>query len=362
MGLMSRPRPIIILGPTAGGKSALAVELAEAMVDIDGRAGQIISADSMQVYRHMDAGTAKPSAALRHRAVHHMIDCVEPTERFAVSDWLEQAEAIIERLLANHTRPIIVGGTNLYIKALLEGMFDGPPANEAFRRSIAEVNVHELHQQLSTVDPAAAERISCNDRKRITRALEVFEATGTPISDWQKQWESEGVTKRQSDEGEETISDDDRAASAGRYRFNPILIALRWPVEQINSRINLRVKAMFFPEKVDQSLAAETCPNGESLPVETARLESQHLLGMQAREALGYKQVLAAMHGELTMDEDFERTKIQTRRFAKQQRTWLKRFHGVHWLDAGEHEPAALQEGAINLIRSQGEHRPHCEA
>jgi len=120
-------RPYVILGPTAGGKSDLAVALAETLPG----GGEIIGADSMQVYRHMDAGTAKPPKELCGRVPHHMVNIVEPTERFTVADWLEQVEALIESLQAQSKTPIIVGGTNLYLKALLEGMFDGPGQDEA---------------------------------------------------------------------------------------------------------------------------------------------------------------------------------------------------------------------------------------
>src|SRR5689334_22268600 len=146
---MSRPRLIVLLGPTAGGKSDLAAALAERLPG----GGEVLGADSMQVYRHMDAGTAKPPAALRARVPHHLIDIVEPTERFTVADWLARAEPLIESLLGAGRWPIVVGGTNLYLKALLEGMFDGPAIDAAFRASVADVSAQELHKRLAGVDP-----------------------------------------------------------------------------------------------------------------------------------------------------------------------------------------------------------------
>jgi len=297
---MSELRPIVILGPTAGGKSELAVQLAERL------SGEVIGADSMQVYRQLDAGTAKPEPALRARAVHHLIDIVEPTEPFTVADWLTRADGLIAELAGRGRRAIVVGGTNLYLKALLVGMFDGPPADMAYRASLDAIGTGELHTRLKSVDPAAGERISPNDRKRIVRALEVFETTGTTISEQQQEWAQEPAV----------------------YRHNPVLIGLNWPTETINRRINARVKQMFEPAE-----------GVESLPDETARLLSAGLLGLQAREALGYKQVIAHMAGEMTLDEAFERTKILTRRFAKQQRTWLRRFRVIGWIDAGETGP-----------------------
>ena len=136
------------------------------------------------------------------------------------------------------------------------------------------------------------------------------------------------------------------------YRHNPILVGLSWPTEVINRRINLRVKAMFAPESVSPELAHEICPNGESLPLEVRRLESAGLLGPQARQALGYKQVLEHVAGESTLDKALEKTKILTRRFAKSQRTWLRRFGGVVWLEAGEKPNSALLTEAGAIVTS----------
>lgn len=334
---MTKPRPIVILGPTAGGKSELAVELAEQL------GGEVIGADSMQVYRHLDAGTAKPPAALRRRVRHHLIDIIASIDPFTVADWLERAEALIEALGRGNTAPVIVGGTNLYLKALLEGMFEGPPADALFRAALAEMTPGELHDQLRQCDPEAAQRIHPNDRKRIVRALEVFELTGTPISQWQQQWVSEKENT--------TPATRNLQPATPTYRHNPILIGLTWPTEIINQRINQRVKAMFFPQQVDAALAAAIVPNGESLPDETRRLESAGMLGAQAREALGYKQVLDHLAGRCSLDEAFEQTKIQTRRFAKHQRTWMRRFRGVNWLD-GPVDLRNLAELAIDAARS----------
>lgn len=310
------PRLIVILGPTAGGKSELAVQLAEQLPG----GGEILGADSMQVYRHMDAGTAKPEPELRNRAPHHLIDIAEPTERFTVADWLSLAEPLIEKLLRDQRWPIVVGGTNLYLKVLLEGMFEGPAEDEAFRASLADLPTGELHTRLRPLDPEAAGRIHPNDRKRLIRALEVHHVTGQPISAQQQQWQDAPQT----------------------YRHNPILLGLEWQVPQINRRINARVKMMFEPP-----------PGVESLPHETRRLEQQNMLGPQAREALGYKQVLAAIHGESSMADAMEQTKIQTRRFAKQQRTWLRRYQGVKWLLAEQGTEPVVDE-AINWALTSG--------
>ena len=312
------PRPIVILGPTAGGKSDLAAQLAERL------GGEVLGADSMQVYRHLDAGTAKPPPELRKQVPHHLVDLVEPTERFTVHDWLKLADAKIAELQAEGKTPVVVGGTNLYLKALLEGLFDGPGQDEAFRATLADTPNPELHARLKVIDPDAAQRIAPADRQRLTRALEVHHLTGQPISELQKEWADH---------------------PPGTYRHDPVLIGLRWDVDDINPRINLRVKAMFTPEKVPTELAEAVCIGGESLPDEVRRLVAENRLipGSQAAEALGYKQVLAALFPEQfpgaadrliqNLDDAFERTKILTRRFAKQQRTWLKHFRSVHWID-----------------------------
>ena len=324
-------RPIVIVGPTAGGKSELAVDLAEKL------RGEVLSADSMQVYRHMDAGTAKPAPELRARAAHHLIDIVEPTERFTLADWLARADELIERLQGRGLRPIVVGGTNLYLKALLEGMFtpDSDASSQggaadggidrAFRESLAGLPSAELHDRLAAVDQPAAERIHPNDRKKLTRALEVFHLTGRPISAWQTQWQPAAP-----------------ALPGPAYRHNPILIGLDWPVVAINQRINARVKQMFYPGAGKAQI--------ESLPDEVRRLEAAGLLGPQACHALGYKQVLEHLHGTLTLDEAFEKTKVLTRRFAKGQRHWLRRYRGVAWLKAADLGDRALTAAALDRI------------
>jgi len=303
----------------------------------------------------MDAGTAKPTKAMREQAVHHMIDVCEPTERFTVADWLAGAEAIMARLAADGRRAIVVGGTNLYVKALLEGMFQGPTIDEAFRQSLEALSPQILHERLRVIDPRSADWIHPNDRKKITRALEVFHLTGKPISDMQTQWgESERrgedtPARRPGERAEEGESRGD--AGPTTYRHDPILIRLDWSVEGINRRINARVKAMFFHDAGAGAggVAFGECELTESLPEEVRRLEAAGLLGPQAREALGYKQVLEQMAGQCTLDDAFERTKILTRRFAKTQRTWLKRFRGAAGLDAEHLSAEAMAERAIGV-------------
>ncbi len=353
------PRPIVILGPTAGGKSELAVELAERIGEKTGIPGQILGADSMQVYRHMEAGTAKPDASQRGRATHHLIDIVEPTERFTVADWIARADELIASLQSQSITPIIVGGTNLYLKALLEGMFEGPAIDEALREELHAIPIIELRQRFEAIDPVAASRIHANDRKRMVRAIEVFQQTGKRISELQTQWgggSSEFRVPGSELKGNKTctatsppltrnseLGTQNSELETQNYRGDPILIGMMWPVEKINMRINARVKEMFFPAACG---VASSAP--ESLPAETARLETMGLLGPQARKALGYQQVLDHLQNprEISLDDALEQTKILTRRFAKTQRTWLKRFRGVRWFEADVVSP---QEIARNV-------------
>ncbi|MAE63491.1 MAG: tRNA (adenosine(37)-N6)-dimethylallyltransferase MiaA [Phycisphaeraceae bacterium] len=323
---MPELRPILVLGPTAGGKSAVAYELARRL-----GAAEIVGADSMQIYRGMDAGTAKPDPAWRRQVVHHMIDVVEPTERFTVADWLGRAGAIIDGLLERRVVPIVVGGTNLYIQALLEGLFDGPPADPAIRDELERLDGPQLYAGLRDVDPAAADQIHPNDRRRLVRALEVHRTTGTPISAWQQQWRDDAADRP--------------------YLRDPRIIGLSWPTEPLNLRINLRVRAMFHPDRVPDEVARAVLPAGESLPDETRRLLDAGRLGDQSRQALGYKQVIEFIEGRMTLDTAFERTKILTRRFAKMQRTWLRRFRSVSWLDAAIEGPDALAGEAELIVR-----------
>jgi tRNA dimethylallyltransferase len=287
------PRVIVILGPTAGGKSDLAMELARR------RGGELVSADSMQVYRGMDIGTAKPTPAEQAAVRHHAIDLVDATEEgFTVARWLRVADDAIADILARGKTPIVVGGTNLYIRAFLEGLDEAPAADAAFRTSLEAVPPEELHARLAALDPTAAARLHPNDRRRVTRALEILHATGETATDRRTAWNDAGVAPRRSD---------------------LFTVILDWPVELINRRINARVRRMFEGGFVE----------------EVARLSAAGGLCAQARAACGYEELLRAIGSDgraprpRDLDEAAESTKIRSRRLAKQQRTWLKRFRAL---------------------------------
>jgi len=285
---------ILILGVTGSGKGRLAFELACEI------GAEIISVDSMKVYRRMDIGTAKPPKQALQSVRHHLIDVVEPSEPFNVGAFLDLAYSAIEEVKGRGKPIITVGGTALYIKALLYGLFEGPGCDERIRTRLRELEKSEgagrLYSRLREVDPSAAERIHANDSKRIIRALEVYELTGRRISQLQKQFEAE------------------------KPRHEWMIIGLRSEKEQANRRINQRVKRILSEGLVDEA---------ESL------LAEERPLSRQAGCAIGYGEIIDYLHGNTTLEEAVEQIKKNTRRLAKNQRTWFKTFKNVNWLDVG---------------------------
>ena len=293
-----RPRYPVIVGPTAGGKTALGVELAKRLVSPDGRAGQVVTADAYQIYRGLDIGTAKPTPDERDGVEHHLIDIVDLKDRFSVHDWLGRADPLVRDLQAQGIRPVVVGGTNLYIKAFLDGLFKAPEPSREIRERVGAMDQPQRRAMLREADPEAFGRIDGADIRRTRRALEVYLQTGTPISHLQRQWDAQQPARPEA-----------------------VLVGLEWAPEAINARINRRVRLM-----VERGL------------VEEARaLHESDAFGPQSREAIGYKQLIAHFEGRCTLDEAIERIKIDTRRFAKNQRTWLKRLRareGSVWVRA----------------------------
>jgi tRNA dimethylallyltransferase len=281
-----------IMGCTGSGKGGLGRELACRT------GGEIISIDSMKVYRRMDIGTAKPSLEVRRLIPHHLIDIVEPSEEFSVAQYLKHAERAIADIHARGRPVFVVGGTPLYIKALSQGLFEGPGADPTIRARLTATaereGRHALSEQLRRVDPVAAERIHPNDLRRLVRALEVHELTGQPISALQAQWDQE------------------------RTRYDCVFIGLRRDREDQAHRINERVRRMIAEGLVDEvrSLLAEPKP-----------------LSTVARQALGYAEIIKHVEGACSLADALEMIKINTRQFAKAQRTWFKRFAPVEWID-----------------------------
>lgn len=309
----------LLLGCTAVGKTEVALQLAE-------RHGlEVVSIDSMQVYRGMDIGTAKPTATELARVPHHLIDVLDPWESCSAARFVPLAEAAIADIRSRGRGPLLVAGTPFYLMALVYGLFDGPSADPEFRRQLRERAASEgaapLHAELTRIDPSAAGRIHPNDLFRIERALEVHWQTGRPISELQRQW-------------------------AGPPRFSVRVVGLKRSPEDQAHRINARVKQMYAAGWVDEVKAllgrrAQYCRVGGTPPTNSELLAGlDAALSPQARQALGYSQILRHFAGEYSLEKAIEQTKIATRRFAKSQRTWFRKFGGVNWVELGDAQTA----------------------
>ncbi len=278
---------VILTGPTGSGKSTLALQLAEQI------SAEIIAADSMTLYRGMDIGTAKPTATERERVRHHLLDVLDPSESASVAWWLEQAAACVADIRARGKTPLIVGGTPLYLKAMLFGIFGSPPADATLRQRLEEEaerdGFEKLHSRLQVVDPTTAHRLHVNDIRRVVRALEVFELTGQPISSFQTQW-----TK--------PVSTDH-------------LYCLDLPRDELYSRIDRRVESM---------IAAGW--------MEEVRLLRQNVLSRVAARALGYNELSQVLDGKLPLQEAVALIQQGSRQFAKRQLTWFRNWPGLKWV------------------------------
>lgn len=272
-----------LTGATASGKTGIGIELAQRLD------AEIISLDSMALYREMDIGTAKPTAQQRLRVPHHLLDLLSPRDEFSVSNYLEAARRTMAEIRSRGREVLFVGGTPLYLKALLRGIFRGPPADWEFRRAVEEelqqTGLPALYERLRQVDPLSAAKLHPNDKRRIIRALEVYRATGRPISHLQTQF----------DEG--------RPAAGCR------VFALLWPRAELHQRINRRVDAMFAAGFVE----------------EVGGLLERHVtLSRTALQAVGYREVINHLQGRLDLAATIEAVKARTRQFARHQETWFR--------------------------------------
>ena len=298
----ARPRPplLVIVGPTGSGKSELALEVAEA---ID---GEIVSADAFAVYRGLDIGTDKPSAAARRRVRHHLIDIADPRQRFSAGHFVAAATAAIDDIRARGAVPMVAGGTHFYVRALLLGLFESPPSDAALRARLAaewDADPVRTADRLRAVDPAAAARIRASDRQRVLRALEVWEATGVPISEHWRRHEP-------------------------RPSYRALIAAPLRERRDLYARIDSRVDDMFsrgLEEEVTRILAS-------GVPV------SAHAL-----KAIGYAQVVQVLSGRGDRSTAIELTKQASRRLAKRQLTWLRslREGALEWVAPVEQGGAA---------------------
>ncbi len=298
-----------LTGPTASGKTAAAIALAKRIN------AEIVVMDSMTVYREMNIGTAKPTTEDLAQVPHHLIDLVSPTEEFSISQYLAMAADVVDQVQTRGKAVLFVGGTPLYLRALLRGLDQGPPPDPAFRAEVAEEaerhGPQALHDRLALVDPLAASRIHPHDIKRLIRALEVFHATGSPISHRQRHF-------------------DELPANPAKRVFG-----LEWPRSVLHERINARVEQMF-----QRDFVAEV----------RALLEKYGQLGKTASQAVGYKEVLAHLAEGVALEDTLRTVQTRTRRFARRQETWFRSFSELKRIAA----PGLSAEELAETIEQQG--------
>jgi tRNA dimethylallyltransferase len=302
----------ILTGPTASDKTEIGFNVARKI------GGEIISADSMLFYLGMDIGTAKPSLSMREIVPHHFIDIIYPWESYSVGKYVKDVEDLIGDISRGKRKFLIVGGSPLYIKGIIDGIFNGPEADWNIRSELERIaeekgNLH-VHEILQRIDPVKADELHPNNLRRIIRAIEVYRKTGKQASALQKQYK----------------------LARKSYKFKIICISRER--EDIYRRIGERVETMFDNGLVDEVRSLLDNPEG---------------LSKQARQALGYKEVIEYLEGRLTLDDAKEKVKLNTRRFAKRQMTWFRSFPDVQWLEAGEHEDLkTISEKIISIFKS----------
>ena len=288
-----KPKVVVICGPTASGKTALSIELAKKIN------GEIISCDSMQIYKDMNVGTAKPTKEEMQGIKHYLVDYVLPTKRYSVANYKRDAEKSIKKILEKGKVPIIVGGTGLYVDSLIYNIeYPEIKFDEQYRKKlekeVEEKGLENLYKEAKKIDPIAVEKISKTDKKRLLRILEIYHATGKTKT------EQEIISRR----------------NEPKYDYK--VYALLWDREKLYDRINLRVDLM-----IKQGLIEEV----------KSILEKYNTFPT-AMQGLGYKEVVQYLNGELTKEEMIEKVKQETRRYAKRQMTWFRKNKQTVWLDA----------------------------
>jgi len=294
--------PILgIVGPTAVGKSEVALALARKLP------AEIISVDSMQVYREMDIGTGKPSLEIRQAIPHHGLDLVEPEERFNVGRYVDQVGPVVKQLLADGKIPILVGGSGLYLRGLLDGVCDAPPENSGVRSALTDwaktTSPERVHARLQAVDPLAADRIHPNNLKRVVRALEVYEVSGQPISEWQQETQPP-------------------------FAGYPLQL---WGLQADSAWLQQRIEA-----RVDAWMVSGWLQEAERL--------HHRVLSVTAREALGYRELFNLLDGSLSYEAAIAQIKLKTCQYAKRQRTWFRKESRIQWIPAEENSAEQIAE------------------
>lgn len=288
-----KPKVIVIVGPTASGKTALSIELAK---KID---GEIISCDSMQIYKDMNIGSAKPTIEEMQGIKHYMIDIAEPTERFSVAEYKKRSEEAIEKILQKGKVPIIVGGTGLYANSLIYNIeYNEIMLDEEYRKNLmkiaeTEVGLATLYEKARSIDPVAMEKISSNDKKRIIRVLEIKHSTGKNKTELELESRKNEV----------------------KYEYK--VFAINMPREILYDRINKRVDIMIENGLID----------------EVENIIEKYKEFPTAMQAIGYKEIVMYLKGKLTKQEAIEKIKQESRRYAKRQITWFKKIENIKWID-----------------------------
>ncbi len=301
------PRVLAIVGPTGSGKTGLACEVAR------GTGAEVISADSMQVYRGMDIGTAKPTRELRAEVAHHAIDIVAPDEPMSAGIWAERARAAAREILAREKRVILCGGTGLYARVFAGGLIDGVESDPEIRATLETRDATSLHRELRRRDPASAERIQPGDKVRTVRALEVLELGGRTLSERQ---------------AEHDFAD---------RPFDIVWLGLDLEREALSARLRARAEAMFDAGLVDEVRSLHAAGYGPEL---------------RPLQSIGYREVGLVLAGLMREAEARESVWIATRRYAKRQRTWFRAEPGITWLDAGRCEENLKR--AVDALEAEG--------
>jgi tRNA dimethylallyltransferase len=291
---------IILTGPTASGKTAISIKIAQIIPDLE-----IISADSMQIYKDMDIGTDKPVEKILNKYKHHCISLIEPSESYDVKQYIKQAQKCIYDIITRNKKPIIVGGTGLYIKTLINPIFQGPGRNQKIRDELNELAEEKgnifLYKKLKEYDLEYSKKISINDTRRIIRALEVFYLTGKSISYFHNK--------------------EDNSKNKAKYQYYVICISRNR--ENLYKRINYRVKKM-----IENGLIDET----------KELMKKYNNINMNAMQGLGYKQIVDYLQGKKSLDESIETIKKETRHFAKRQLSWFKNQIEIdYWINLDEY-------------------------
>ena len=288
-----KPKVIVIVGPTASGKTSLSIELAKKIN------GEIVSCDSMQIYKDMDIGSAKPTKEEMQGIKHYLIDEVNPTKRFSVAEYKKRAEDAIEEILLKEKVPIVVGGTGLYANSLIYGIeYEDIKFDEEYREKLMEIAKSEeglksLYEEAEKIDKEAMEKISINDKKRIIRVLEIYHVTG------------KNKTNQEKESRKNEIKYD--------YKIYGINMERNILYDRINKRVDIMLK--------------------QGLEEEVKNLLKKYPEFPTAMQAIGYKEFIQYFDGEITKEEAVEKIKQETRRYAKRQLTWFKKIEGLTWID-----------------------------